>query len=172
MRLHDGFEFYARNQPGAPYAIHDDREVSYDDANRQANQLADALRDAGVGRGDRFAFLSKNSVEMAVMFIGAWKAGAVVVPLNYRLAPPEWRYIIADAGCRAVLASSEFAAQLDGLRPELGDVGTWVGVGDPASPTSGPELPDGWADYSEWISGRPETDPRHQISESHRRRVP
>ena len=62
-----------------------------------------AARAEGSGRGARVAFLSKNSIEYALMFYGASKAGVVPVPLNYRLAPPEWSYIVNDARARAAV---------------------------------------------------------------------
>ena len=65
-----------------------DRVVKYAEAVRTVNQIANALIDAGLAKGDRVAFLSKNSIEYALFYYAASKAGVVPVPLNYRLAAP------------------------------------------------------------------------------------
>ena len=98
MRLHDYIEFYARENPDRPYAEMDGRVVTYHQADLRANQIAQALLAAGLVKGDRFSYLSKNSIDMAIMFFGASKAGIVPVPLNYRLAPKEWLYILTEIG--------------------------------------------------------------------------
>ena len=55
----------------------------------RSNQVAGALAAAGVGAGDRVAYLGKNSLEFFELLFGASKVGAVTVPVNWRLAAPE-----------------------------------------------------------------------------------
>src|SRR3712207_7937839 len=103
MRLHDFLEYWAREQPDAEFAVLSRRRLTYGEALAAANRLADALVGAGLRIGDRAAVLSKNSLEYLLVYFGASKAGVVLVPLNYRLAPPEWTYILNDAGPRVLL---------------------------------------------------------------------
>tara|TARA_B100000586_G_scaffold29757_1_gene19196 strand:+ start:192 stop:344 length:153 start_codon:yes stop_codon:yes gene_type:complete len=49
--------------------------------------LANAFTSSGIKKGDRVAFLSKNSIEYAFMFYAGAKSGVVPVPMNYRLGP-------------------------------------------------------------------------------------
>ena len=92
------------------------------------------------------AILSKNSLEYAVFYFGASAAGVVPVPLNYRLAPAEWAYIVNDAGARMLIASEEFAEGVDSVRDELGSVESFRQVGgDPRA---------GWESYGEWVGGQ------------------
>lgn len=63
-----------------------------------AERWARALSSLGVARGDRVATLTGNRVETIALFFGATRIGAVLVPLNWRLAVPELAGVIADAG--------------------------------------------------------------------------
>ena len=104
MRLHDYLNFNARETPADEFACDGRRTVTNAEAAAEANQIANAFVSAGIQVGDRVAILSKNSVEYAILYFGASAAGAVPVPLNYRLAPAEWSYIINDAGARMMIA--------------------------------------------------------------------
>ena len=142
MRLHDYLEFHARETPEQAYAQFDGRTVSYRDANRRANRIAHALTKSGLERGDRFGYLSKNSADFALMYFGASKVGVIPVPLNYRLAPREWLYILNDAGGRMLIGQAEFVDGINHVRNELA-VEQFV-VLDGAG--------DGWTRYDDWLS--------------------
>ena len=64
------------------------RDVTYRDLDRVSNRVANALLAEGVDRGDRIAFLDKNTLELFELMFGAAKVGAVLCPVNWRLAPP------------------------------------------------------------------------------------
>lgn len=108
MRLHDYLEYHARQSPQHPHLQLAGRALSYQQSNHCANRLAHGLLASGVRHGQRFAWLSRNAVDMALMYFAASKIGAVPVPLNYRLRPQDWAHIVADAGCRAWFSQSEF----------------------------------------------------------------
>ena len=74
----------------------DGRTTSYAELDRLSNRVANRLAE-GVARGSRVAWLSKNNDLYYVLLLGAAKAGVTLVPLNWRLAAPEIRWIIADA---------------------------------------------------------------------------
>jgi acyl-CoA synthetase (AMP-forming)/AMP-acid ligase II len=119
LRLHDPLEFQARLRP-ARVAVRDGRRSwIYAELNRQADTVAALLPRAGVGRGDRFATLAANCLEYYAWYYGAAKAGAVVVPLNPRLAPPEWAQIIDDSGSQLLIARGGLVADADGVRDQL-----------------------------------------------------
>src|SRR3954452_12418275 len=77
--------------------IYDGQRITYESFDRRVNQVAGALLAAGVRPGDRVAVLDKNSIEYAELLFGAARAGAVQVPVNYRLASDEVAYIVNDA---------------------------------------------------------------------------
>ncbi len=79
-----------------------------------AERVAAGLAASGVARGDRVAFLGHNDPAQIVLLFACARLGAVLVPLNWRLAAPELRFILEDAGARllcATLALREAAMQ-------------------------------------------------------------
>ena len=150
MRLHDFLDYQARERPEAEFAVQGTRRIVYREALAHVHQLARALTKAGVAPGDRIGFLGKNSIEHVLMFFGASKAGAVPVPLNYRLAPPEWKYIVNDAGAKLLIAAGDFATAVDAIRSELHTVERFVALDVTPRPT-------GWQDYRGWLAAEPTT---------------
>ena len=83
-----------------------------DDVHRLANYLAGDLR---VGRGDRVCCLSFNRAEYLTLFFALGRLGAVLVPLNFRLAPDEYHYFLEDAGARVILHDQDHSATVKQL---------------------------------------------------------
>ncbi|MEQ8861475.1 MAG: long-chain-fatty-acid--CoA ligase [Pseudomonadales bacterium] len=156
MVLHDYLEFHARDTPDKVYVQFDGAIVTYDEANRRANRIAHSLTGAGLSKGDRFAYLSKNSIDFALMYFGASKVGAVPVPLNYRLAPREWEYIVNDARCRLLVAEHEFVTGIDRVRGAL-SAEQFVAIGE--------QNHDGWTSHEDWLSDD-ETNPNVAVEAS------
>jgi acyl-CoA synthetase (AMP-forming)/AMP-acid ligase II len=156
MRLFDHFDYHAREMPEGEFAVFGGRRTSWGEALGEANRIASALAAAGLGPGDRAAFLAKNSVESVLFFYGAAKAGVVPVPLNYRLAPPEWSYIVNDAGARILVARGALAAQIDAVRGELPKVERWIALEA--------ERP-GWTPWRAWLDAQPATPPARHVAD-------
>src|SRR5436190_9283122 len=76
----------------------------------------------GVGRGDRVAVLSLNHPDYLVLLYACARLGAMLVPLNWRLAVPEQTFILTDAGAKALVVEQGFAAVADPLKTALPDV--------------------------------------------------
>ena len=76
---------------------------------RQMRQLAGALAALGIGRGDRIAHLGYNSPLFLVLLFACARLGAMLVPLNWRLAAPEHRIVIADAEPKLLVHDAGFA---------------------------------------------------------------
>jgi fatty-acyl-CoA synthase len=75
-----------------------DRELSYEQLAERSSRLANAFRDRGVVRGDRVAYLGENDPSFLETLFACGLAGAVFVPLNTRLAPPEIQFQLQDCG--------------------------------------------------------------------------
>jgi acyl-CoA synthetase (AMP-forming)/AMP-acid ligase II len=90
---------------------------SYADLDRHATQVAHGLNARGVAPGDRVAYLGKNSLAYVEFFLGAMKAGAVTVPVNWRLAEPEVRYILGNARPKLILVEQQFQAAAANAAP-------------------------------------------------------
>jgi acyl-CoA synthetase (AMP-forming)/AMP-acid ligase II len=146
MRLHDGLDYHARERGDADLAVQDGRRLSYRHARAATERIASALVEAGLAPGDRVAMLSKNSIEFLLFYFAASRAGVVPVPLNYRLAPSEWAWIVEDAGVRLLIASADYVGAVDGIRDALGKVERFVAIGGTAP---------GWTAWEDWLAAAP-----------------
>src|SRR4029079_11419440 len=75
-----------------------DRRLSFGQVAERSRKAANALAGLGVRSGDRVAVLASNTAEYVELVFGIAAAGAVLVPLNFRLAAEELAFIIADCG--------------------------------------------------------------------------
>ena len=86
-------------------------ELSYADFASRVDRLANAFVDRGVAKGDRVAYLGENHAAFLETFFACGTLGAVFVPLNTRLAPPEIQFALENSGSRILVN----ARSLDGL---------------------------------------------------------
>lgn len=93
----------ARSRPERIALKFEAQILSYGEFDRKVTKLANALRARGIGRGDRVATICMNHLEHVLMFFATWRLGGVVVPMNFRLAPPELSFLLADSGSKAIL---------------------------------------------------------------------
>jgi len=94
----------------------DGREFSNEEFDRRVNRMARALGEWGVVKGERVAALMLNSSEFLEVFFACGKTGAIMVPVNLRLAAPELIYILRDCSPRALIYSSEFADKVKAIK--------------------------------------------------------
>jgi acyl-CoA synthetase (AMP-forming)/AMP-acid ligase II len=85
----------------------------------RAARLAGALRKAGAAAGDRVAFLSTNCHRLLEAYYGVIEAGAILLPLNIRLSPPELAYILNDSGATMLFVESAFVRMLESFRAQI-----------------------------------------------------
>src|SRR5712691_10261551 len=76
----------------------------------------------GVGRGDRVAILAANHPDYLVLLYACARLGAMLVPLNWRLAVPEQVFILSDASVKVLVVEEAFAAVIPPLQAALPDV--------------------------------------------------
>src|SRR5439155_17285295 len=99
------------------------RMLSYGDLAARIAAAARALKSRlGVGRGDRVAILAANHPDYLVLLYACARLGAMLVPLNWRLAVPEQVFILSDAGVKALVIEKGFAAIVEPLKAALPDV--------------------------------------------------
>jgi fatty-acyl-CoA synthase len=85
------------------------RVWNFSDLWDSAGRAAAGLAQQGIGRGDRVACLTKHTAECVALVLGACRLGAVCMPVNWRLAPPEIAYIVKDGNARFMMADRAFA---------------------------------------------------------------
>ena len=102
---------HVREGRGARTAIvTDDATLTYEALDDRARRFATLLREAGVHRGDRVAFVLHDGPLLAAAFWGAIAAGAVAVPLNTLLKPGDHRKIVDDCDPRVVIVDPSITA--------------------------------------------------------------
>ncbi|HYL63868.1 MAG TPA: long-chain-fatty-acid--CoA ligase [Candidatus Methylomirabilis sp.] len=111
---------YAEQQFGQRTAIVCGKErFTYAQFAERVGKLAGALRKAGVQPGDRVAFLSTNCHRLLEAYYGVVEAGAVLLPLNIRLAPQELAYVLNDSGACVLFFQSHFLELVEKFRASL-----------------------------------------------------
>ncbi len=94
-----------RKSAGRTALISSSGELSYETLADRIDQLTNALADRGVGKGDRVAYLGDNHPAFLETLFAAGTLGAIFVPLNTRLAPPEVRFALQDSASRVLVHS-------------------------------------------------------------------
>ncbi|KQT35299.1 hypothetical protein ASG29_04155 [Sphingomonas sp. Leaf412] len=94
---------HAAARPDAAALSFADRRWTYAALDLHANRIAHALLRDGIVAGDRIAWLGRNSDVVALLALACARAGAIFVPINWRLAPLEIAHILADCGARALV---------------------------------------------------------------------
>ena len=123
--------------------IFETRKTSFAEFHDRTSQVAQGLTAAGLAAQSRIGFLGKNSDRYFELLFGAAKAEAVLVGVNWRLAPPEIEYILTDADCGIVFVGAEFYAVIAELLTRIPSITTVIAVdgGHPHWPAF-----DGWRD--------------------------
>ena len=98
-----------------------ERRLTYRQMNERANRLANRLRAAGVGRGDRVAILARDGVEHLDTFFACGKLGAIHTALNRRLHPRELAGIVAQTTPRVLIFSDDVGDKVAALQGLLQD---------------------------------------------------
>ena len=107
----------ARLNGGRTAIVDPEGRFSWNEFVDRVARAAGVLESLGVKRGGRFGIICRNSFRNAELINAGYWLGAVPVPVNYRLAPPEIAFIVDDAECNLVVVEDFFAGLLDA--PEL-----------------------------------------------------
>jgi len=126
-------QHFAAETPDAKCLAFDDELLTFADLDRRSTQLANVLRGRGVGGGDRVALLSHAACVFYELAYACAKIGAIMMPLNWRLAAGEIAAIIADGEPRLVLVQDVLAGRLVGVTVETIDLTALDALRDAAS---------------------------------------
>ena len=149
--LADIVRVHAAQRPTAAALVHEGRTTSYGALDHAANRVAQGLIAEGVKPQVRVAHLDKSSDLYFELLFGIAKAGAVMVSVNWRLAPPEVLHIVNDAAAEILFVGEEFFPVIEQIKDELRTVRKIVALGGHRA---------GWHSFAGWRDRQPETDPR------------
>jgi acyl-CoA synthetase (AMP-forming)/AMP-acid ligase II len=136
----DILQVHATSNPDKPALICGQDTLTYRAYDERSNRAAHALIRLGVQPGDRVAVMVFNSIAGSVMGAGLRKAGAVGVPVNFRLRDAELAYIVQDSGASMVCAGPGFVEHVEAARRHLTDEPRFVAL-------DGAPGPPGWHDF-------------------------
>ncbi|WP_298470473.1 fatty acid--CoA ligase [uncultured Erythrobacter sp.] len=122
---------HARLQGDIAAFTFDDEVITFADLNAGSNRVAHALSALGVSKGDRVSYLGKNHPLYFEALLGAAKIGAVMTPVNWRLAPPEVAYILGNCEARVMFVGEGFTDVLAQVRSETPKVEQVIGIDAP-----------------------------------------
>jgi fatty-acyl-CoA synthase len=175
MKHHDWLAFHAANTPLAPCwtDLASKRDFSFAEADARSRRLAANLaRHAAVGRGDRVAVLAQNSTDILEIQAACAKIGAIFLPLNWRLAPPEIDFILSDCEPKVLIHDHESLPIVEALTfrlpariatSGLGEASpfeTLIAESDGDHPTPALDHADTWTLlYTSGTTGRPKGAP-------------
>jgi fatty-acyl-CoA synthase len=131
---------YAEQQyPSRTAVVCNQENFTYGQFADRARRLAGALHQAGVQPGDRVAFLSSNCHRLLEAYYGVLEAGAVLLPLNIRLASSELSYILNDSGATILFVEKQFLGLVESFRKDIPEVKTFCQLeGAPEAPWLSP----------------------------------
>jgi long-chain acyl-CoA synthetase len=107
----------------------EERQATFAEINQRSCQLAGALIDAGVKKGDRVGVLLPNCAEFVESDFALIKGGFVRLAINPRLKPSEYTYMLNDAQASTLIFGSQYADDISTLRAELNTVKHFIQVG-------------------------------------------
>ena len=84
--------------------IFKEQKMTYGQLRESIERRANFLQAKGLQKGDRVGLLSKNCADFVISYFAVIRAGGVVVPFNFQLAPREIAYIVKDAGINLMIA--------------------------------------------------------------------
>ena len=133
-----------RHLHGAREAVVDgDLRLTYEQLFDRCDRWSSALQGLGVERGDRVATIAPNTHAQLESFYAVPQIGAVLVPMNYRLTPEDFVYIVNHSGATVVCADRDHLDAVDGVRDQMPDVRHFVALEGAR---------EGWLDYEATIA--------------------
>src|SRR5262245_34894852 len=133
------------------------RRLTYEQCFDRCDRWSGVLQDMGVKPHDRVAYIAPNTCAQLESFYSVPQLGAVVVPINYRLTPEDFAYIINHSGARVVCAHPDYLNGIDDIRSSVPGVEQFVAL-DGGKP--------GWIDYEAVIARRAPSFDRPPIGEN------
>ncbi len=150
-----------RLYPDREAVVDGELRLSYQQFFDRCDHWSAVLQGLGVAPSDRVATIAPNTHAQLESFYAVPQIGAVLVPINYRLTPEDFVYIVNHCGATVVCAHGEYVKAVDGVRDQMPKVRHFVAFEDPA---------EGWVDYEAAIAAagagfeRPEIGERDLLS--------
>ena len=133
-----------------------ERSYTYPELNKRVNKLAHSLLSLGLEKGDKFAVLLENSIEIVEAYLAAAKTGLVIVPVHFRFVGKEIVNLMDNSDAKAFIVHDEFVPVVDSIKKDLKKVPSdrYIVVGKKAK---------GYTEYEEFIEDSSDDEPDIKI---------
>ncbi|WP_339184166.1 AMP-binding protein [Oceanobacillus sp. FSL W7-1293] len=150
----DGLKRASNRYPSKPALIYysadgEQTKYTYDVLNKQVNQVAHSLLEAGIQKGDRIAVMGKNSPEVVVLSYALAKIGAWYMPLNFMLKANEISQLMQSSQPRMFFVDKNHIDLVQSVADQLTGIEKFYGIRTT-------EVPDDWEDFSQLQNGSEE----------------
>ena len=146
-----------RRLHGAREAVVDgDLRLTYEQFFDRCDRWSAALQELGVRQGDRVATIAPNTHAQLEAFYAVPQLGAVLVPMNYRLTPDDFVYMVNHSGSTVLCVHSDYLDAIDGVRDQMPGVRHFVAFEG---------AKDGWLDYEALVAATAPAFSRPEIGE-------
>lgn len=133
---------------------------TYNEVYKRVQQLSHGLSSLGVEKGDRVAYLAPNTLEMYEGFYGVFQTGGIMVSLNTRLKPEDYRFILDHSGSKVLFVDYELVPLIEPIVEQLDTVEHIIVHGEE-------EDKNGMPGYENWLASFPDSDfPRADVKEN------
>lgn len=132
------------------------RSFAYPELYKRVNKLSHSLLSLGLKKGDKFAVLLENSIEIVEAYLAAAKTGLVIVPVHFRFVGKEIVNIMDNSDAKAFIVHDEFTPTVDSIKSDLKNVAPdrYIVVGEKTK---------GYKEYEEFIKDAPESEPEANV---------
>ena len=120
MKVHEILEMNANKYPNKLGIIFDEVEKTFSEINSEANSVANAFLEMGIRPKDKIATLFYNEPDLIISYFALLKIGVQVVPINFRLAPPEMAFMLCHSEAKGIIYDRSFSETIDAIKPNLG----------------------------------------------------
>lgn len=153
-------EFMRRSRrlyPQREAVVDGDTRLSYEQFFARCDRWSAVLQGFGIAKGDRVAYIAPNTHTNLEGYYAVPQIGAVLVPINFRLAADDFAYIVNHSGARVLCVHGDYLELVDGIRAQLPQVEQFVALeGERA----------GWQRYEELLERAGDSFARPEIAES------
>jgi acyl-CoA synthetase (AMP-forming)/AMP-acid ligase II len=133
-----------------------EKSFTYTELNKRVNKLSHSLLSLGLKKGDKFAVLLENSIEIVEAYLAAAKTGLIIVPVHFRFVGREIINIMENSDAKAFIVHDEFVPIVDSIKKDLKNVASdrYINVGKKIK---------GYKEYEEFIKNSSDIEPEVDI---------
>jgi len=133
-----------------------DRMFTYFELNKRVNKLSHSLLSLGLKKGDKFAVLLENSIEIIEAYLAAAKTGLIIVPIHFRFVEREIINVMENSDSKVFIVHNEFTPIIDSIKSKLKNITQerYIVVGKKIN---------GYTEYENFIKNSPDVEPEIDI---------